>query len=183
MDIQSINNMNFKSKLYLSNGINAQSAKMQNVTKIFEEITKNNKLDLTVEKKENGIVRLIAGIPEELKFIFCDLGENISKNFENFSSEVIADKCNKFVTQAKHEMDWKDWVKSTIITAIRENRLSRDVIKEFLSDKNNAELHKNPIIKKFINNMGEFNANAAPEVREEVFGKDLFFNDATMYLN
>lgn len=58
---------------------------------------------------------------------------------------------------------------------------TRQIIQESLAD-NGEKMQKNPIINKFLNNMCEFNPNAAPEVREEFFGKDNFFKDATLYL-
>ena len=64
---------------------------------------------------------------------------------------------------------------------IDEEKPTRQIIQESLTD-DGEKMQKNPIINKFLNNMGEFNSNAAPGVREEFFGKDNFFKDATLYL-
>ena len=100
----------------------------------------------------------------------CDLNE-----------DLIVNKFAKFTTEAKHEIGWTDWIKSTIKKSIDEEKPTRQIIQESLAD-DGEKIQKNPIINKFLNNMGEFNPNAAPEVREEFFGKDNFFKDATLYL-
>lgn len=181
MNIQNCNSTNFQAKLVFNEGMNSHSKKLQNIAKKFEEKTQGNELELIVNKKQDGIVHLIAGVPFKLRYIFCELSKNISNNLERLPEDLIVNKFAKFTTEAKHEIGWTDWIKSTIKKSIDEEKPTRQIIQESLVD-DGEKIQKNPIINKFLNNMGEFNPNAAPEVREEFFGKDNFFKDATLYL-